>query len=67
MMITSLSEAVAPTTSRGVAFSPSGMRWGIGLSIRCCLEGDPGLVVAMIVDVGLKVDTTGCKKECVCD
>lgn len=33
MMITSLSEAVAPTTSSGVAFSPSGILCGFGLSI----------------------------------
>jgi len=32
-MMTSLSEAVAPTTSRGVAFTPSGITWGVGLSI----------------------------------
>jgi hypothetical protein len=38
MIMTSLSLAVVPMTSRGVAFSPSGRRWGIGLSI---LGGGP--------------------------
>jgi hypothetical protein len=39
----------------------------MGLSIWC-LEGDPGLVAvaeAMVVDIGLEVDTTGYKKECI--
>lgn len=31
MMMMSLSDAVAPTTSSGVAFSPSGMTCGLGL------------------------------------
>ena len=33
MIITSLSDAVAPTTSSGVAFSPSGILCGFGLSM----------------------------------
>jgi hypothetical protein len=31
-MMTSLSDAVVPVTSNGAAFSPSGRRWGMGLS-----------------------------------
>jgi len=42
-MMTSLSEAVAPTTSRGVAFTPSGITWGVGLSIL----GFSGMVVGV--------------------
>jgi len=34
MMMTNFSEAVVPVTSNGVAFSPSGNRCGMGLSIR---------------------------------
>ena len=37
IMMTSLSDAVAPTTSSGVAFSPSGMTCGLGLSITFIL------------------------------
>jgi len=45
-MMTSLSEAVAPTTSRGVALTPSGITWGVGLSIL-------GFSGMMVVVVGL--------------
>ena len=45
MMITSLSLAVVPMTSSGAAFSPSGSRCGVGLSmtlttLACTVEDD---------------------------
>jgi len=53
-MMTSLSEAVAPTTSRGVAFTPSGITCGVGLSML----GIMGMVVCFLrlgeVAVGLE-------------
>ena len=33
MIMMSLSDAVAPTTSRGVALTPSGIKCGLGLSM----------------------------------
>ena len=38
MMMISLSDAVAPTTSSGVAFFPSGMTCGLGLSMVSILD-----------------------------
>jgi len=42
MMMMSLSEALAPTTSSGVAFWPSGITWGVGLSMDAILKGGDG-------------------------
>ncbi len=50
MMMMSLSEAVAPTTSRGVAFSPSGITCGLGLSIMVAILG-----IAFVQNDGLNV------------
>jgi len=51
MMMTSLSDAVVPVTSSGVAFSPSGSRCGMGLSMasRLCKE----FVLAVTGKVGI--------------
>jgi len=38
MMMISLSDAVAPTTSSGVAFFPSGITCGFGLSMVAILD-----------------------------
>lgn len=48
MMITSLSCAVVPITSKGAAFSPSGNRWGIGLSMIAASMEDAALRVRSI-------------------
>jgi hypothetical protein len=51
MMITNLSDAVVPITSSGAALSPSGNRWGIGLSIVVASRrGVP--ILSFLVNVG---------------
>lgn len=68
-MITSLSDAVAPTTSSGVAFCPSGMTCGLGLSIEgiflyiAVLFGGLETVLVLVTKSGLEEDETNFREE----
>ena len=61
IIITSLSLAVVPITSRGAAFSPSGNRCGVGLSTT------NGGVLSSVVDVVLNELRLFIGSECAVD